>query len=72
MLKELQDIVDLIAQCPEHVQRNAAQALSIELAQHEDWVSLGCPDKRTYAAIKMKRVTDGIREWPPKKPWFGF
>lgn len=72
MIKELRDVVELIAQCPEHVQRNAAQALSIELAQYEDWVSLGCPDSQTYAAIKMRRVADGLKEWPPKKPRLGF
>ena len=68
MLKELREIVELIAQCPEHVQRNAAQALSIELQQHEDWVSLGWPDRRTYAAIKMQRVADRLKQWP-QKPW---
>jgi hypothetical protein len=64
MIKELQDVVDLIAQCPEHVQRNAAQALSIELQQHEDWVSLGCPDKRKYVSIKLQRAADNIKKYP--------
>lgn len=53
MLKEFRDIIDLIAQCPEDFQRDAAKSLSIQLAQHEDWLSLGCPDRDTYSRIKL-------------------
>lgn len=69
MLKELRDIVKLIAECPDHMQRNAARVLSIELQQYEDWVSLGRPDDRTYDAIKMKRLACRPKDWPSKKSY---
>lgn len=69
MLRELCDLVDLIAQCPEHVQKRAARALSSELQAYEDWVSLGCPDERTYRLIRMQRVADRLAA-PPRKPRF--
>ena len=69
MIKELQDIAELMAQCPDHVQRNAAQALSNELQQHEEWVSCGCPDSATWTKMQMQRVADRLKE-PPKRSRF--
>jgi hypothetical protein len=72
MIKELKDIVDLIGQCPEHVQRNAAQALSTELQQHEDWISCGRPDRQTWLKIRVERAANRSNDhWPPKNRWSG-
>jgi hypothetical protein len=55
VLKELEDVMKLVAECEEEWQRKAVEALIAIVDEHEDWVSTGRPETGRWQLMKFVR-----------------